>query len=506
MNTRRQDPVQIVPGLWCFEDTCNVYVFNFGGHGLAVDFGSGRWRSKLPASGITRLEHVLLTHHHADQCFGLCGRKAWPFAVHAPSGEEQYLSPAGLRLYYRHLAALPYTPYCHRATIPRGIYGISYDIRPDSEQVFFGHCFRFVLTPGHGTSACSIIVEFNGKQLAFCGDAAYAGGTIWKPRHLEWDHWTGRGALAAWEGVTRLAGIGIDLLLPAHGPPITGKPRKVLNKLAKNLLNFYRAKGAVCAGEKDRFLIGRPMRSKAVKILPHLYMLGNSYLLVSDAKKGLVVDPAKNEMQKLEALLEELGDVTLDAAIVSHCHADHCDGLPYLQRRHKITAWVHPRPAEKLWSAGNWPVPYLAKTPILPDRLLPRAGAWRWCEYLFSVAPWPGQTWWHAVHMAEIDGQKVLFGGDSFQPASRWNGTGGFCALNNSRFREGFIPSARLALKWRPDIVANGHGAVYYFSRSRFNRIVKWAQFAGKALRAVCPTGNPDMDYYPHDLSRAKQR
>lgn len=502
----RQNPVQVVPNLWRFEDTCNVYVFNFAGHGLAIDFGSGQWLSKLPAIGISRLEHVLLTHHHADQCFGLLDRKAWPFSVHAPLGEKQYLGPAELRRYYQRLTKLNHTPYCHRSTIPRGIRGIAYDIRQNPEKVFFGHCFRFVLTPGHGPNACSIIVEFNGQQVAFCGDAVHAGGTVWEPYQLEWDHWTGRGALAAWEGIMRLAGVGIDRLFPAHGPLIVKKPRKVLNKLAKSLLNFYKAKGTICAGEKDRFFVGVPTRSGAVKILPHLYMLGNGYLLVSSSKKGLVVDPAKNEMQKLEALLKELKDVKLEAAIVSHCHYDHCDGLPYLQRKHQIKAWLHPRPAEKLWGADNWPVPYLSKTPIHADRFLPRTGQWEWHEYTFSVAPWPGQTWWHAVYLTEVDGRKVLFGGDSFQPASRWNGTGGFCAFNNSRLREGFIPSARLALKWRPDILANGHGAVYYFSRSRFNRIIKWAYFAEKALRAICPTGNLARDYYSPVFSQVKTR
>lgn len=488
---------QIMPNLWRFEDTCNVYVFNFAGHGLAIDFGSGRWLKQLPAIGISRLDQVLLTHHHADQCVGLLRRKKWPFIIHAPPGENKYLAPADLRQYYQELQKLEYTyPFPTRSVLPRGIPGIHYDIGQNSERVLFGHCFRFVLTPGHGSNACSIIVEYSGRQLAFCGDAAYAGGKIWKPYRLEWDHWTGRGALAAWEGIVRLANIGIDMLCPAHGPVITRRPRQVLNQLAERLLDFYKAKGSICAGEKDRFVVGTPTKSGAVKILPCLYGFGNGYLLVSADKQGLIVDPTKGEMDILEKLLKELKDVKPEAAIVSHCHLDHCDGIPYLQRKYRVKALLHPRVAEKLSAAGDCCVPWVSKMPIQPDRLLPEKGKWQWHEYKFSVAPWPGQTWWHAVYMTEIDGQKVLFGGDSFQAASRWNGTGGFCAYNNSRFREGYIPSARLALKWHPDILANGHACVYYFSRSRFKRIIKWAYFADKALRAICPTGDPEKDYY----------
>ena len=51
-----------------------------------------------------------------------------------------------------------------------------------------------------GTEA--IVFDFgagawNGKALAFCGDAVHAGGTIYQPYHLEWAHWTAEGSLEA---------------------------------------------------------------------------------------------------------------------------------------------------------------------------------------------------------------------------------------------------------------------------------------------------------------------
>jgi hypothetical protein len=98
--------------------------------------------------------------------------------------------------------------------------------------------------------------------------------------------------------------------------------------------------------------------------------------------------------------------------------------------------------------------------------------------------------------MAEIDSRRVLFGGDNFCPNTRWNGTGGFCAYNRSRFREGYIPSARLALSWSPDIIASGHGTYYAFRPTRFQKIVEWAQSAARAVAALCPTGDLETDYY----------
>jgi hypothetical protein len=136
---------------------------------------------------------------------------------------------------------------------------------------------------------------------------------------------------------------------------------------------------------------------------------------------------------------------------------------------------------------------------IRPDGLLPEEGTWPWNEYDFRIAPWPGQTWWHAAHMADVDGVRVFFGGDNFQPASRWNGTGGYCSYNGSRFQEGFVRSARLALEWAPDLFCNGHGTFFRFRPTRFRKIEKWALGAEQAVRDLCPTGNLDADYYMHD-------
>jgi hypothetical protein len=107
--------------------------------------------------------------------------------------------------------------------------------------------------------------------------------------------------------------------------------------------------------------------------------------------------------------------------------------------------------------------------------------------------------------MADIDGQHVVIGGDSFQPTSRWNGTGGFCAYNGSRFAEGFIASAELLLSWKPDIIATGHGTYYRFKPSKFRKIIRWAKSAQKAVHALCPNGELERDYYLISAEGRKQ-
>lgn len=490
-------PQRISTDLFCFKDTCNVYVVREGGEAVAVDFGSGRWLRELPRLGIRRLRHVFLTHHHADQCSGLLRRKSWPFTIHAPAGEERFLTPAGVRAYWKARGVGGPVPPSY-SVLPRGIRGVRFDMHGFGDLLWGTRRIRFVFTPGHGPHALSIVMTHHGRQVVFCGDAAHAGATIWQPFHLEWDHWTGGGALAAWEGVERLGNLAMDLLGPSHGPVIRRNPRAMLRKLAAKLLDFYRVKGSICPGERDRYLAPIFMKSGSRRVLPHLFQFGcNSYLLLSASGEALLVDPWSADLDLVAPLLKELEHPRITAATATHYHADHSDGLPLAKRRFGAKAWLHPRVAEVLRKSEPMRRPWTPARPIHADALWPVRGRWRWNEYDFEVAPFPGQTWWHAAFMTRVDGERVLFGGDNFQPPSRWNGTGGFSAFNGSRF-EGFAESARQVLSWRPDLIVAGHGTQYRFHASHFRRIIAWAERAKRATRALCPSGKLASDYALH--------
>lgn len=484
---------RILPDLFLFRDTCNVYVIRDGGMAVAVDFGSGKWMRHLPRLGVKRLERVFLTHHHADQCAGLLQKRSWPFEIHAPAGERPFLDPAENRRLPRPPDSVTWPPSF--APPPRGISAVRFDLNGFSDCFWGRRRLRFVATPGHSRSALTVIADVNGRQVAFCGDTAHAGGTVWEPFHLEWEHWTGQGALAAWEGAVRLANLGNDLLCPSHGPVIR-RPAATLRKLAERLMAFYRAKGSICPGEPDRYVDADPLACGAWRLSPHLFRFGvNGLLLLSRSGEALVVDPYTGDLPRLKALLAELHGPRVTAALATHCHADHCDGLSALRRR-GARIWLHPWVAKPLRDRHRSLCPYLPMKRVLPDRLLPERGTWRWNEYRFRTAPFPGQTWWHAAFLTEVDGRRILFAGDSFQPPSRWNGTGGFCALNRSRLVEGYGRSARLVLRWRPDWLLCGHNTAWRFHPRHFQKILAWSRSAERAVRALCVNGDLERDYY----------
>ena len=382
----------------------------------------------------------------------------------------------------------------------RGLENVRYDMAAGFGDLFIAsERIRFVSTPGHGPHACSVVVDHRGKQIVFCGDAAHAGATIHQPYQLEWDHWTGSGALAAWEGAKRLTDIGMDMLCPSHGPIVTDRPRTMLRTLARKLMAFYESKGSICPGEKDHYVEPRMMDCGARQVLDGFYQFhANGYLLLSQQREALVIDIERSAVDALGALLAELGEPPVTAATATHFHNDHTNGLPLVRQRHGAAIHLHPRVAEPLRAGADIDAPFLPDEPIEPDAMLPDDGVWRWNEFDVHVAPFAGQTWWHCALLTTIANKRVLIGGDNFQPASRWSGTGGYCAYNGSRFREGFVQSAQRVLDWSPDILACGHGTYCRYRAGRFRKIIRWAHRAEAAVQALCPTGDLERDYYLH--------
>lgn len=492
-------PEPVADGIYRFEDSCNVYVIKKGERALAVDYGEGRWLPALASIGAPRIEHVFLTHAHADQCAGLQQGGRRPFKVHAPVGEAAFLEPRKVAAYLRGLwsggCPANYEP------LAGGLRGVAFDMGEARDFFWDDERIRFMSTPGHGANALTIFYNRGGRQLAFCGDAAHAGATVWKPFNLEWHHSFMNGPLAAWQGVFRLSGVGMDSLCPSHGPVVDDNPRGMLRRLCGKLLAFARSRDSICPGEPDDYVPSKRVCAGARRVLPNLFQFGgNGFLLRSQTGEALIVDPFSKDMETLERLLKKLGQPALTAMIASHYHYDHTDAIPYLRKKYGARAYLHPQVAAPMRGLPECDRPWLPPEPILPDELLPENGVWEWNEYRFDVAHWPGQTWWHAGYQTTIDGKKVFFGGDNFQPNSRWGGGGGYCAYNHSRFREGFHDSAALLLEWKPDLLCNGHNTYFEFRPSQFRKIQRWALQTEKVVADLCPSGNLENDYFLHHL------
>ena len=93
---------------------------------------------------------------------------------------------------------------------------------------------RVIATPGHGKNALSVVGNVDGRRVAFCGDAAHAGGRMWCWYDCDWDYGLGSGHRAAMASAARLASLELDLLCPAHGPVVQA-PSLQLAELADRI-------------------------------------------------------------------------------------------------------------------------------------------------------------------------------------------------------------------------------------------------------------------------------
>ena len=481
-----------------YDDSCTVYLLRYGDCALVIDFATGRWLDHLGEIGVRHVEHVVLTHAHRDQCCGLYRGRQGAWTLHVPAGDRPLLDAQSHAAFWTGCQnnGCPSNYAAPRLPLPHAVY----DLQADGELELGPVHLCAIATPGHTRGALTYLVAWRGRDIAFCGDALCGEGAVHQPYHLEWDHWTGGGALAAWHGLERLGYCHIDLLLPSHGAPIMRRAGATIKKTQRNLMGLLRAKGSVCAGAKNRWWPTEAVGA-ARRVLPHLYHFGaNSFLLVSEGGEGFVVDPQRADIEALAPLVDELGIERISAATATHYHSDHSDGLNYVRAHWGAAVWLHPWVAEPLRDRNRLEVPWLPTESIEPDRVLPNEGRFRWNEYAFSIRPFPGQTWWHCAFDASIDGEHVLFSGDNFQPPSRWNGTGGFCAFNGSRFVEGFQRSAQAVLDMAPSLICNGHGCIYPFSADQYRRILRWSARAEDQVRALCASDDWRSVYDPRAL------
>jgi len=491
-----QEFQEIAPDVYCVQDACQVYILKNGAEAIAIDFGSGQWVDHLSEIGVTDLRHVLLTHAHRDQCYGLAQHDKWPFEVHCSADDARFFQTDRLRAFWRtyQSAGCPSNYAAPRMPLPF----VKGDLGDASELVWQDVTVGVVPTPGHTRGALSYVVNWRGKSLVFCGDAVHAEGKLHQPYHLEWDHWTGEGALAAWYGLERLQGCRVDMLCPSHGDVVQKRAKACIQKTQQRVLAFVKAKGSVCAGAIDQWFDVEDLGNGISRVLPNLYMLGgNTYLLAEQNGEGLVIDPTLPSIERIGEVMKIAGVTDISTATATHYHRDHSDGLNWLRDNFGAQIWLHPWVSAPLADRNVMDVPWLPTDSIVADRSLPEDGVFKWRSYRFQIRPFPGQTQWHCAFDTEIFGQHVLFSGDNFQPPTRWNGTGGFCAFNGSRFQDGFARSAQVVLALEPDLICNGHGCVYRYDADLYRRVLTWSEKAEKAVRDLCVSDNWVYDYDP---------
>ena len=86
----------ITPNLLYIQDTCSVYAVTAGGQVLLIDCGTDMTPTAETFVG-RKLEKILLTHFHRDQCSSASAWQRSGAKIVVPFGERQFLEESDLR-------------------------------------------------------------------------------------------------------------------------------------------------------------------------------------------------------------------------------------------------------------------------------------------------------------------------------------------------------------------------------------------------------------------------
>src|SRR5581483_1086854 len=234
------------------------------------------------------------------------------------------------------------------------------------------------------------------------------------------------------------------------------------------------------------------------KVSEHLWLTGNTYVLVSKDNSFLVMDPwdphSAKQIPKLQAD-QKLG--TLEVVLCSHAHFDHYDGVYTILGRDKPEVWTLDRVAVPIAEPFLLRQPFLDARPVKIDRR-PRDGEMlSWREYTFRFRYLPGPTEFTMGVETTIDGKRCFFTADNFFHQDQFSGSGGWMGLNRS-WPLPYAESAQKVLDAAPDWVLAEHGGPFVFNAEDFKRRVRWGKESAKAADAISPSGNHRHDWDPH--------
>ena len=508
--------------LFRFEDTCNVYVLADGQAGLLIDAGSGAVVDHLNEIGVGQAEWVLHTHHHRDQCWGSPRLQNRGARLAVPEYERHLFDQA--ETYWQ--TRRTFDNYDDRNTFFTVGENIPVDAVLEDYETFRWRGYEFYVLPakGHTFGSSALVARIDGRLVAFTGDLMAAGGKLYQLHAMEYTYGSMEGVVFTLQSIRALLKRGPDLCLPSHGGAIQDVPGDI-ERLERRLMECVRlGRGMRIAG---RFSAPETLflpESRLIPLSRHLLWGGewtcsNFYVILSDSGKALFVDYGHSywphmhvgpdhegleTMRFVEHHLDELravyGVTQFDLVVPTHIHDDHTCGIPFLQRQHGTRCWALEEVAQVIENPAAWAsTPCTFPKPIRVERRLRDGERFSWEEYEFEIYFAPGQTEYHSVYAATIDGRKVAFSGDNYfkdeVPIGVTNEPRPYqtTVLRNSFQLAMHRRCAEVMRKIRPDLVCPGHRHVYLCNKEELDTYCDFIARKERVFREL--VGEP-ADHY----------
>ncbi len=221
---------------------CNVYLLNGGEEMALIDAGVGLDTDKI-ISNISseevdpaKIRYILLTHGHADHSGGSKQLRDRLSAEVAISREEAEFIRRGDEVNLGLDVARAY-----------GVYPSSYHLHPcevdieleDDQQISIGRLeVKAIATPGHSKGSICYLLKGKDKTYLFSGDTVFCGGTI------SLLNCVGSSLEDYRLNISKLAGLGVDGLLPGHVPFCLGGGQEHIDRVIEAFKGLWPPKNA----------------------------------------------------------------------------------------------------------------------------------------------------------------------------------------------------------------------------------------------------------------------
>jgi glyoxylase-like metal-dependent hydrolase (beta-lactamase superfamily II) len=463
-----------------FEDTCNVYVLRAGREATLIDFGSGDVLDHLGDLEVDRVTDILMTHHHRDQGQGLARAVSEGIRIWVPPVERDLFSAVD-----EHWQARPtfvdYNTRQDRFSLLESV-ATSGNVDEYRKRLYGGWEILTIPTPGHTVGSVTYVVEAGDRRLAFTGDLISAPGKVWSMAATQWTYSGVEGIAASILSARDVVELGVDVVLPSHGDPIT-EPASALGALVDRLtalLDLQRIEGFYpCAPRRVWDLAA--MRAQPYEALtPHLLRnrtsSSNTYALLSETGAALLIDfgydmnlsvgyAAGNDraarrplLSSVRALREAHGVERIEAVLPTHYHDDHVAGFNLLRDVEGTAVWASSNVSAILEDPRRYDLPCLWFDPIPVDRSIPLDEPIRWHEYELTLYELPGHTLYAVAIAFEVDGVRVVATGDQQDGGHSGARPDRLSYTYRNRFRiDDFTRSAELYRRLAPDLMISGH-------------------------------------------------
>ncbi|RWB93974.1 MAG: MBL fold metallo-hydrolase [Mesorhizobium sp.] len=501
--------------LWMFSDTCNVYVLKSGTDCLLIDSGSGAVMEYLPAIGINRVEWVLHTHHHRDQCWGTPILQRAGAKIAVPEYERHLFDDAEAYWHTRRI----YDNYSDANTL----FSIGNNIPVDAVLEDYGgfvwkeYQFRVLPAKGHSYGMVTLITEVDGEKVAFTGDLMMRGGKLYQLHAMEYNYGDMLGVEFTMQSIVALKKENIQIAYPSHGEAVSNLNLDIqrLESRLEALANIGML--STSADSYRRFSDSQTIReSRLEHITEHLlwagpYTCSNFYVVLSGDGHAMLIDygfassghlhHAANHgdlralrfvEHHIDQLQERFGVRAIELVVPTHIHDDHISGIPHLQKHFATQCWALDCIAQVIASPAAWSsTPCCFHKPVHVQRILCDGEVFQWRGFDFEVHYAPGQTQYHAMIVGNIDGKRIAFGGDNVFLSNP--GGGGIdreiafqtTVMRNSFQLEMHRRCAAVMQKTEPELLCPGHGELIIITQSRIAEYISYIERKEAAFRDI---------------------